>query len=146
MTLIRTESQAALNDLFVAFARSEDDYRAAAEQLEEKAAADFLCAIASQRHALARRVEQAIRAEGGLPSEPDPDLKAGEQFLQKLGPLLAEDKTREVYQQRLDADRALLDYMGYEVLGALEKAHSGLKEECRSHLEKSLSWLEKRLQ
>ncbi|QFT54531.1 hypothetical protein [Microbulbifer sp. THAF38] len=146
MTLIRTETQAALNDLFMALTRSEDDYRAAAEQLEDQAAADFLCAIASKRQSLAQRVERAIRAEGGLPSEPDPDLKAGEQLLQMLGPLMADDKTREVFQQRLDADRELLDYMECEDLSALEGSHGELKSECRHHLEESLTWLEKRLQ
>ncbi|WP_444909274.1 hypothetical protein [Microbulbifer sp. TRSA005] len=145
MTLIRTEIQAALNDLFMLISRSEEDYRAAAGQLEEKSAANFLNTITKRRQVLADKLERAIRAEDSLPSEPDRDLKAGEQLLQSFAPLLAEDKTKEIFKKRQDADRELLARLNDDELSALDKSHKALKEACRTQLEETLAELAQRL-
>ncbi|WP_444886537.1 hypothetical protein [Microbulbifer sp. JMSA008] len=145
MTLIRTDIQAALNDLFMLISRSEEDYRAAAGQLEEKSAANFLNTITKRRQVLADELERAIRAEDSLPSEPDRDLKAGEQLLQSFAPLLAEDKTKEIFKKRQDADRELLARLNEDELSALDKSHKALKEACRTQLEETLVELAQRL-
>ncbi|WP_444884456.1 hypothetical protein [Microbulbifer sp. PSTR4-B] len=145
MTLIRTDIQAALNDLFMLISRSEEDYRAAAGQLEEKSAANFLNTITKRRQVLADKLERAIRAEDSLPSEPDRDLKAGEQLLQSFAPLLAEDKTKEIFKKRQDADRELLARLNDDELSALDKSHKALKEVCRTQLEETLAELAQRL-
>ncbi|WP_445357397.1 hypothetical protein ACJJIC_16110 [Microbulbifer sp. ANSA002] len=145
MTLIRTDIQAALNDLFMLISRSEEDYRAAAGQLEEKSAANFLNTITKRRQVLADKLERAIRAEDSLPSEPDRDLKAGEQLLQSFAPLLAEDKTKEIFKKRQDADRELLARLNDDELSALDKSHKALKEVCRTQLEETLVELAQRL-
>ncbi|WP_444889986.1 hypothetical protein [Microbulbifer sp. DLAB2-AA] len=122
--------------------RSEEDYRAAAGQLEEKSAANFLNTITKRRQVLADELERAIRAEDSLPSEPDRDLKAGEQLLQSFAPRLAEDKTKEIFKKRQDADRGLLARLNDDELSALDKSHKALKKPAGFNSKKHWrSWL-----
>ncbi|SDZ78200.1 hypothetical protein [Microbulbifer marinus] len=131
MALIRSESQAALNDLHVALKHSADNYRDAAEFLDDEPASEFFRKVAAERDSLAAEVEQAIRAENDLPSEPDRDLEAGEQLLHRLESLFAPDQTGEVIEQRRQDDLDLLAQIDGEELKALEQDYGELKASCR---------------
>lgn len=107
MTLFRTDRQLALSDLLVATAELADRYQDAANFLEDEAASGTLEKFATQHQALTPRLEQAIRAEGDLPTAPDPDSEAGSIMLEHIGANLSADETVKVIERRITDEETL---------------------------------------
>lgn len=109
MSILRSEHQVALQELFGLIQESIDHYEDAAEFVDDSAAKNIFQSIAAERQPLAGQVAQAIRATDDLPAAPNADKEAGQQLLQHLHSLLTGDQTRDVIEQRLKAEQALED-------------------------------------
>lgn len=142
MSLMRSDRQVALNDLHLAMQESADLYEYTAGFLQEPAAAELCKALAGDRARLAKLLEQAIRAEGELPSEPDPDKEAAEQLQQRLETLFAEDQVSGVISHRLEAERALKTFVQRDEFEVLEEKSSSLLEDCRQAVDTAVAKLD----
>ena len=141
MTLLRNDVQLALNDLHRALRYSVDQYRDAAEFLDDSEASAFCDKLAKEREALASEVAAEIRSRGDLPAAPDSDREAGEQLLQRLETLFSADQTREVLERRRDAEREFMQMFEEEELAAMEADCGALKTRCRESVEQALASL-----
>jgi hypothetical protein len=109
MSLLRSEQQLVLNDVLVAFEKSVDHYRDAANFLSLVPPGETLRRIARERDRLVQRLIQAVHAAGDLPSVPDEDRESVEKLYHRLHAGLSRDEVKDVLQQRLEAERALGD-------------------------------------
>ena len=141
MTLLRNDVQLALNDLHKALKYSVDQYRDAAEFLDDTDASALCDKLAKEREALAGEVAAEIRSRGDLPAAPDSDREAGEQLLQRLETLFSSDQTREVMERRRDAEREFMQMFEGEELAAMEADGGALKTRCRESVEHALAGL-----
>lgn len=107
MNMMRTDLQAALNDLYVLVQESVDHYQDVAEFIEDDAAASLLKDIAEKRSVIGDQLEGAIRETGDLPSSPDADREAGYQLVQRLKALFSADQTQDILVERLEAETDL---------------------------------------
>lgn len=107
MNMMRTDLQAALNDLYVLTRESIDHYQDVAEFIEDEAAATLLKDIAEKRSVIGDELEEAIRETGDLPSSPDADRESGFQLVQRLKALFSADQTQDILVERLEAETAL---------------------------------------
>lgn len=145
MSIIRNDTQVALNDLHVALKRSADHYRDAAEFLQDGEVSAFCKRAATERDQLADAVGKAIREHGELPSVPDRDRETGEQLLERLESLFSADQTREVLQKRLEHERQLLATLDEPQMAALDKQYADLKSRCRDSIGEAIQALEQRI-
>lgn len=109
MNLIRNDRQVALNDLLVAVQESADHYQDAANFLEDEPTCVYLQQFAKQRLILTSHLEDAVRAEGDLPSAPDPDRETGSMLLEHLGANLSADEAATVIEHRLQKEEELAE-------------------------------------
>lgn len=107
MGILRSEQQVALQGLYRLAQESVDHYRDSAEFVEDSALMQLFTRIADQRESLAGSVGQAIRATDDLPAAPDADRETGEQLIHRLHAWFTADQTRDVLQQRLQAEEEL---------------------------------------
>ncbi|WP_237064674.1 hypothetical protein [Microbulbifer guangxiensis] len=145
MSIIRNDTQVALNDLHVALKHSADHYREAGEFLQDGEVSAFCEQAAADRDQLAGLVEQVIRESGQLPSVPDQDRETGEQLLERLESLFSADETREVLQNRLDIEQQLLATLDEPEMAALDKQHAELKARCRNSVTEAIRSLKQRI-
>lgn len=141
MTLLRNDVQLALNDLHKALRYSVDQYRDAAEFLDDTEASTLCDKLAKEREALASEVAAEIRSRGELPAAPDSDREAGEQLLQRLETLFSSDQTREVVERRRGAEREFMQMFEGEELAAMEADCGELKTRCRESVARALESL-----
>ncbi|SDK25090.1 hypothetical protein [Microbulbifer yueqingensis] len=141
MALIRDDRETALNDLHMAFRHSADNYRDAAEFLDDPEASERCLAIARGRDELAERVAEEIRALGELPSVPDRDRETGEQLLQRLEAMFSPDETTRVLLQRRDAEHELLTLLRGDELAPLRENYRELFKRCEDDVEQTLAGL-----
>lgn len=111
MSIMRTEYQVALQDLHERILESVDHYRDSARFVEEEQAALLFRGIADEREAFASRVADVIREAGDLPAAPDADRETGEQLIHRLHAWFSSDQTRDVIEQRLDAEVDLANWL-----------------------------------
>lgn len=107
MTFIRTDQQAALNNLLVAVRETNAHYRDSVELLTDEVMRKTLRNIIRQREPFLVRLEEAVRAVGDLPSMPDPDREAGAMLLHHVTALMKDDYLEDVITQRLAAENNL---------------------------------------
>lgn len=107
MGILRSEQQVALQQLYRLVQESIDHYQDSAEFVEDSNAAQLFTRIASEREPLAEQLAQAIRDTGDLPAAPDADKETGEQLLHRLRAWFTADQTRDVVEQRLQAEAEL---------------------------------------
>ncbi|HDZ07960.1 DUF2383 domain-containing protein [Pseudohongiella sp.] len=107
MSILRSEQQLALQQLYRLVQESIDHYRDSAEFVEDSNTAQLFTRIASEREPLAEQLAQVIRDTGDLPAAPDADKEAGEQMLHRLRAWFTADQTRDVVKQRLQAEAEL---------------------------------------
>lgn len=141
MTLMRSDRQVALRDLHLAMQESADLYQCTAAFLQDSAASEICNTLANERLRLAEQLEQEIRAEGELPSEPDRDKEAIEELQQRLETLFAEDQVAGVMGHRLEAEKGLQAFLRNEDLSVLEEEPSSLLTECRGAVDGAISRL-----
>jgi len=98
-----------LNELLVASRESVDHFRDGVNLVtDEKIAREFKH-LASEREPFILLLEQKIRDLGDLPTVPDPDKEDSEMLLHHIGAAVSEDYTDKLIQQRVDAEKKLLD-------------------------------------
>lgn len=147
MTLFRNDRQLALNDLLVATSELADYYLDATKFLEEESICAKLQEFAKRHQVLIPSLEQAIRAEGDLPSAPDPDREAGAIVLEHIGANLSADEALKVIEHRLSDEEALSDLIGQaheaglgdsyaDLLAALEENNRLILHSLRDLLER----------
>ncbi len=109
MFRLLSELEVALNELLVACRESVDHFRDGAELVTEEQLARELKQFATEREPFIALLEQKIRDLGDLPTVPDPDKEDSEMLIHHLGAAVSEDYTEKVVQQRLDAEKNLLE-------------------------------------
>lgn len=145
MSIIRNDTQVALNDLHVALQRSSDHYLDAAKFLQDEHASELCRRLAAEREQLISAVEQAVRESGELPSVPDKDRETGEELLERLESLFSADQTREVLQKRLDTERELRALLDEPEMAVLDEHYAELKERCRKRVDDAVRALAERI-
>lgn len=145
MNLFRNPQQLALNDILVAVRASADQYRDAADFVESRGASEELRRIANERDALVRRLEQAVRLAGDLPSVPDEDRESVEKLFHRLHASLSKDEIRDIMRQRLDTEYELA-----RIVSAIRESGSvddylGLIEDVQRHVQVVITQLEQLL-
>lgn len=143
MNLLRTDKEVALNDLLVASRESADHYQDAIEYLEEEHITEALRQIRQQRLTFIERIEHAIRALGDLPSMPDPDRETGEMLLHHVAAALSSDTATEILEQRVKAERHLLELLDACRTAGLEEAHGTLLAEMEQDVHAVIAQLER---
>ncbi|MGQ9424459.1 hypothetical protein ACXYTJ_00745 [Gilvimarinus sp. F26214L] len=109
MSIIRSEQEAALNDLLVSSEKSVDHYQDAAEYLRGHKPSGILRAIAGERQTLVEDLQDAVRATGDLPSAPDEDRESVEKLLHRVHASLSEDEIQDLVRQRMEGEGELLE-------------------------------------
>ena len=135
MSILRNDTQVALNDLHRALQESADHYQYAADFLEGSAASDVCAKLVRERRGLAARVADAIRESGELPGEADRDLEAAEQIRQRFEALVEGDEVSAVVTHRLDAEGEFLAFLERDVRPLLGDTHSELLSESRKSVD-----------
>lgn len=111
MSIMRSEYQVVLQDLHSRARESVDHYRDSARFVEEEGAARLFRGIADEREAFASRVADVIREAGDLPAAPDADRETGEQLIHRLHAWFSSDQTKDVIEQRLEAEAELANWL-----------------------------------
>lgn len=109
MFRLLSDLEVALNELLVACRESVDHFRDATRIIAaEKMAAD-LKHIADAREYFIPKLENKIRALGDLPAMPDPDKEDGEMLIHHIGAAVSDDYTATLLQQRIEAEKNILE-------------------------------------
>jgi hypothetical protein len=142
MSFIRTDQQAALNDLLVAIRETNDHYRDAVELVNQEAVGNELLGIARYRETFITRLEQAVRESGDLPAVPDPDREAGAMLIHHVTALLKDDVVTDVLEQRLEGEKNLANLIAEGQAVSLEKSHHELLDEISQHIARTIEQLQ----
>ena len=109
MFRLLSDLEVALNELLVACRETVDHYRDGKELISDKNIANQFKQLASEREPFIALLEQKIRDFGDLPSVPDPDKEDGEMLVHHLGAAVSEDYDEKLLQQRIDAEKNILE-------------------------------------
>ncbi len=142
MTLIRSEQEAALDDLSEALQETADYYREAAESLPNGAVAGALRGIAEQRDALAQRLRAAVKSLGDLPRVPDIDRESLHGFLEKLRSVISADNTHRILEQRLHGEHHLAQLVASSRQVSLDRGSAALVDEVAEHVQGTIERLQ----
>ena len=142
MNLLRTDKEVALNDLLVASRESIDHYQDAVEYLDYDHVTPVLRMIMQERLGFIERIEQAIRALGDLPSVPDPDRETGEMLLHHITAALSSDTATQILEQRLKAERHLLELVQVCRAAGLDDEHGPLLRELEQQIHTAIEGLD----
>ena len=112
MFRLLSDTEVLLNELLVACRESVDHYQDAINLVEKPEIGSSFEAIANQRKLFCKRLAEAIRELGDLPSVPDPDKETGAMIIHHLGAALSPDYTNEVLTQRIAAEEHILELIG----------------------------------
>lgn len=141
MSIMRSEYQVALQDLHARVQESVDHYRDSARFVEEARAARLFRNIADDREAFASRVAEVIRRTDDLPAAPDADRETGEQLIHRLHAWFSSDQTRDVIEQRLDAEAELASWL----VTQRGHSHDDVHRELLADLERQAGEVQSRL-
>lgn len=140
MFRLLSDLEVALNELLVACRESADHFRDGAQLVTDQQMAAELNRLATERESFIQPIEHKIRALGDLPSVPDPDKEDGEMLLHHIGAAVSEDYTGKLAQQRIDAEKTLLQIIdrakNLDEKKALEPVLNDLMTNVNSTLEK----------
>ncbi len=142
MSLLRGEREVALNDLQNASEETIDHYRDAVNLLGESDAGDQLLQIAEEREAIAAKLEHAIRALGDLPQAPDTDKESVQKLIHRVRAALSPDAVKEVLEQRLAAERKLIELAAQTRRTDLDETEAGVVGELAVHAEQAIACLQ----
>ena len=142
MNLLRTDKEVALNDLLVASRETVDHCQDAVEYLDDAHITPVLRMIMQERQGFIERVEQAIRALGDLPSVPDPDRETGEMLLHHVTAALSSDTATQILEQRIKAERHVLELVQACHVAGLDDAHGKLLREMEQQIHTAIERLE----
>ena len=142
MNLLRTDKEVALNDLLVASRETIDHYQDAVEYLNDDHITPVLRMIMQERQGFIQRIEQAIRALGDLPSVPDPDRETGEMLLHHVTAALSSDTATQILEQRIKAERHVLELVQACHAAGLDDAHGQLLVEMEQQIHSAIERLD----
>lgn len=142
MNLLRTDKEVALNDLLVASRETVDHYQDAVEYLNDDHITPVLRMIMQERQGFIQRIEQAIRALGDLPSVPDPDRETGEMLLHHVTAALSSDTATQILEQRIKAERHVLELVQACHAAGLDDAHAQLLVEMEQQIHSAIERLD----
>ena len=142
MTFIRTDQQAALNNLLVAVRETNDHYRDSAEIIHEENIKKTLRNIARQREPFLTRLEEAVRAVGDLPAVPDPDREAGAMLLHHVTALIKDDYIDDVVTQRLEGEKNLSAIVAEGQKTSLSAPHQNLLNDISHNIRRAIEQLQ----
>lgn len=125
MSLMRSDLQIALNDLYTLAQASGEQYQNLADFIEDQAIGQLLLTIADRRLALAEDLEAAIRQTDDLPTAPDSDRETSLQLMHRLRAFLSADQSQDILKQRLMAEQELLEQL-VQVAQSPSAEHAGL--------------------
>jgi hypothetical protein len=140
MSFIRTDGQAALNSMLKAARETLDHYRDGAG-LDENIAQLFRD-ISRQRREFIRRLEDAVRATGDLPSVPDPDKEAGEMLIHHVAAMIKDNYAADLVEQRIEDEKELADQAIEAKDTELKTSHTSLLNEFSAHITETITRLE----
>jgi len=120
--LLRSELQAALQDLEVACLEVADGHDAAAGILADDPLAATLRELAGARRAAAERLGEFIRQQGDLPAEPDADLETARELATRVKAALSPDQHHTLAAERAAAEGHLVA-LAEAALGQAELSH-----------------------
>lgn len=142
MSILRNDTQVALNNLHVALMKSADHYRSAAEFLSDQPVSQLFESLANERDRLAKEAEEAIRESHDLPTIPDADRETVEQLVQRLKASFAADEVSDVLAQRLKFEAQLEQELNATDMVELDKSHPKLRGKCLKSIVKAQKQLE----
>ncbi|MDR7089000.1 MULTISPECIES: DUF2383 domain-containing protein [Cellvibrio] len=143
MFRLLSDTEVALNELFVACRESIDHYHDAAELVGQSEIAKHFLDIANSRKLFLNRLASAIRELGDLPSVPDPDKEAGEMMLHHLSAALSSDYTNEALAQRIKTEEHILALVNAARKTEPNQSCTGLLNDLTSHIEDAINTLTK---
>lgn len=140
--MLRDERQAALDEVIVACKTLADHYEEAAGLAEHSALADLFRELAGGRGRQAGELEAHLRRLGELPREPDADRETVESLLSRARSALAEDRDRELIEEREAAERELLGRIDGALAEDFSAATRRVLEDLRREVEAAIDRLE----
>lgn len=105
--LLRSEAEAALDDLAEACEAAADHYRAAAQASDDERLAAFFREMEERRSTWGERLREQIRLMGNLPSEPDADREAMDRLLIRVRAAFSRDRRRFLLEDCRDVEQGL---------------------------------------
>ena len=142
MSILRSELQVALQELYRLAQESVDHYKDTAQFVDDEAATRLFIRIADEREAFARQLASAIRDTDDLPAAPDADREAGEQLVHRLHALFTADQTQDVLEQRLKAELELAQQLDSNRSAAPEDVYQRLHDTFTRHVDDTIALLD----
>lgn len=109
MFRLLSDLEVALNELLVACRESVDHFRDASRIIAAEKMVQDLKEIADAREYFIPTLENKIRDLGDLPAVPDPDKEDSEMLIHHIGAAVSDDYTCTLLQQRIDAEKNILE-------------------------------------
>ncbi len=138
--MLRDERQAALDEVIVACKALADHYEEAARLAEGRGLAGLFTELAERRGRQAGELEAHLRRLGELPREPDADRETLETLLSRARSALAEDRARELLEEREAGERELLARIDGALAegfsAATRRALEGLRREAEAAIDR----------
>ena len=141
MFRLLSDLEVALNELLVSCRESVDHFRDATRIIAaEKMAQDFK-QIADTREYYIPKLENQIRELGDLPAMPDPDKEDGEMLIHHIGAAVSDDYTHTLLQQRIEAEKKILDLIEQAKHNDEDQACGDLLDDLVEHVNKTIEKL-----
>lgn len=145
MALLRTEQQAAINELHRAMAKSVDHYVDAAGFLQDEGMAAFLRESAETREQFCDRVVVILDKLDDLPMSPDTEKESLEQLMYRMGAKVSADEVATILQQRLDDEHELHEQLRAIQQLDLDTSTMQLLDEILQHVDHQIEKIQDQL-
>lgn len=90
--MLRTEQQAALDDVIVMCLYAADRYQSAAQRASDRRLSEFFVTLAQERKQFAQRLTHVLVSIGSMPSQPDPDKETLDEVIARIKMTFAGDE------------------------------------------------------
>lgn len=90
--MLRTEQQAALDDVIVMCLYAADRYQSAAQRASDRRLSEFFVTLAQERKQFAQRLTHVLVSIGSMPSQPDPDKETLDEVITRIKMAFAGDE------------------------------------------------------
>lgn len=154
MSVLRSDFEAAVHDLLVVCREAGRGHAEAARLVAEPTIAAHLRTLAARRERAADSLAEEVRKRGDIPDAPSGEQNLFHEVVTRAKALVADDERIELLDERIAAERRLLDCAkaaidtpDAEESGALAQAVRALRDDCAGALEDLADWrraLEKR--
>ena len=143
MSIMRSDKQAALQEILVATQASADHIEDAAGFIDESLVSQQLSRVADERRKFADSIADLLRELGDLPTTPDLDRENVEHALRRLHAWLTPGGTSaEFLTQHAKAERKLLESVRENRSDELDRSYGELLDDLCRHIAESASQLD----